>query len=307
MSLTIEQFDDPLNPRGWAVEPVRRRIELQYPDADWRLRPVGMVESWDAYDGAEVPGGRSGMAAVCARLGETHPMPIDEYLWFDDPPTSSWPACRAVAAAAIQGAAPGRRLLRSLREATFLRRLSVDDDDVRASLIEAVPGLDAQRVAEALANGEADERFEAARSAAADLDVPGAARTAGRCELPAFVVRAAGEARAVSGLVDVEEFRATIDAVADVEPAAVTLDVEAALERYSPEGWIARAELSRLTGVEGAAAADEARRLVEGGDVVETAFAAEAFWRTAEYAPAAGDDEGDGGADGERGADAGGT
>jgi len=173
MAPEIVQFADPLNPLGWVAEPTRRRVALAYPDVEWTVRPVGMVESWDAYHGPEVEGGRAGMAATCARLAEEYGMPIDEYLWFDDPPESSWPACRAIAAAGLQdeadardraGTAPGlaTRLLRACREATFARRRSVSDDATLRAVIDSVPDLDADALAAALDDGRADEAVRGA-------------------------------------------------------------------------------------------------------------------------------------------------
>jgi len=301
MAPEIVLFDDPLDPRGWVLEPVRRRVAFAFPDVEWTVRAVGMVESWDAYDGAEVEGGRAGMAAACARLAEQYGMPIDEFLWFDDPPTSSWPACRAIAAAGLQdetadavdGPVAARRLLRATREATFARRRSMSDERALETLVAGVPGLDGDAVAAALADGRADAAFEAAREAAAALDAPGVTRSGGRCELPAVLVRADGEARVVSGIADFAAYRETMAAVAGLDPVEGTPDVAAVLARFSPEGWVARAELEHLTGLGVAEVEAAAGDLVESGELLEERFAAEPFWRLAGYVED--DEESDGG------------
>ena len=294
MGTEIVQFADPLNPLGWVAEPTRRRVALAYPDAAWTVWPVGMVESWDAYDGPEVQGGRAGMAATCARLAEGYGMPIDEYLWFDDPPASSWPACRAVAAAGLQDEAdaadrdgPGlaARLLRACREATFARRRSVSDDVELRAVIESIPDLDADAVDAALDDGRADEAFQAAREAARDLDAPGVERAGDRPLLPTLVVRADGDARAVSGVTDFSAVREAFEAVAGTEPAAVTDGVGELVERLSVEGWVSRAELEHLTGRSPDEVEAHVAELVDSGAVVGETYAAEPFWRLRAYVP----------------------
>ena len=296
MAAELVQYDDPLDPRGWVLEPTRRRLALAFPDLEWTVRPAGMVESWEDYDGAEVEGGRAGMAAACARMSEQYGMPIDEYLWFDDPPTSSWPACRAIAAAGLQAAGDGdavdgpeaaARLLRACREATFARRASLSDPARLREVVEAVPGVDSDALWAAVGDGRADDAFDAAREDAAGEDAPGVERAAGRCALPTLVVRDGGEALGVSGIGDFEDYTDAVTTVTGRAPRESTPDVGAVLDRFSPEGWLARVELAHLTGqpVEDTEAA--AAALVEAGDVVEETFAAEPWWRLAEYEPTA--------------------
>ncbi|HKJ60211.1 MAG TPA: DsbA family protein [Halobacteriales archaeon] len=294
MGAEIVQFADPLNPLGWVAEPTRRRVALAYPDAAWTVRPVGMVESWDAYDGPEVQGGRAGVAATCARLAEQYGMPIDEYLWFDDPPESSWPACRAIAAAGLQdegdaedrtGPGLATRLLRACREATFARRRSISDDAALRAVIESVPDLDADALATALDDGRADDAFRAAREAARELDAPGVERAGDRPVLPTLVVRADGDARAVSGVTDVAAVREAFEAVAGIEPADETAGVGQLIERFSAEGWVSRAELEHLTGRSPDEVEATVAELVDSGEVVGETYAAEPFWRLRAYVP----------------------
>lgn len=305
MDVTIEQFADPLNPLGWVAEPTRRRVALAYPDAEWTVRPAGMVESWGSYDGSEIEGGRAGMAAVCARLAEQYGMPIDEFLWFDDPPTGSWPACRAIAAAGLQdggGARDGSgsglagRLLRACREATFARRRSISDPDGLRAIVEAVPDLDADAVAEAVEDGRADDAFEAAREEARALDAPGVERSGGRCVLPSLVVRAEGEARAVSGVTDFGAVREAMASVAGLDSRDDAADAVSVIERFSAEGWVSRAEIEHLTGAPPGVVEERVGALVESGEVVAETVAAEPFWRRREFVPDASEPDDGGGA-----------
>jgi putative protein-disulfide isomerase len=78
-------------------------------------------------------------------------MPIDEGLWRDDPPASSYPAAVAVKAAGRQGEAAAEAYLRRLREAAMLERRNIARREVLSALADelapSLPGFDPQRFA----------------------------------------------------------------------------------------------------------------------------------------------------------------
>lgn len=285
----IEHFDDPLNPHGWAVEPALRRLRTSFPELSWTVRPTVLVDSWEAYEGPEFENGRAGAAATCARVSERSDMPIDEYLWFEDPPSSSLDACRAVAAAAEQGDAAGQAALRALREATFIRRTNVSDREALRSALSSASRVDAGAVLDALEDGTADSALAAHRDAGEDLSAAGVQLVGDRPRLPTVVVRADGEARGLSGRRNYGSYRGAVADVTGLEPVAERPDVEEVLDRFSPEGWVSAAELSALVGEPQDAVADRAAAVAEAGDAVGRTFASERFWRR----PA--DADGDGG------------
>jgi putative protein-disulfide isomerase len=71
-------------------------------------------------------------------------MPVDPLLWAEAPPTSSYPACMAVKAAAEQGPEAAGRYLRAVREGLFCFRRKLDGAE---ALVEEArgAGLDAAR------------------------------------------------------------------------------------------------------------------------------------------------------------------
>jgi putative protein-disulfide isomerase len=284
----IEQFDDPLNPYGWAIEPAVRRLSVAFPDLTWELHPTVLVEDWDDVDGPEFENGKQGAAATCARVSERSNMPIDEFLWFEDPPTTSAPACRAVAAALADDDDAGRRVLRALREATFIRRTNVSGTDALRSVLEDVHGVDAEAVLAALDGDDAAAAMETHREAAAAADADGVTRVGDRPQLPTLVVHGADGAQGLSGWHNYATVRGVVTDVADLDPADERPPVEAALERFSPEGWVSVTELEALAGVPHDAVAEQAGDLVAAGDAVEREFAAESFWRLAEFVDDAG-------------------
>lgn len=103
---------------------------------------------------------------------EASAMPTDPRLWLDAPPSSSYPACLAVKAAAEQGF--DGPYLRVLREGLMVDRLKLDTSDALIDAARRVPGLDAERFAIDLRSNAIVEAFgadlERARAAARDGD-----------------------------------------------------------------------------------------------------------------------------------------
>ncbi len=270
---TIHVYADPLDPRGWGSEPAIRRLRLALPDADWELRPVVMVSDWETYAGPEFRS-RGSAPAACSRVSEESGMPIDEFLWFEDPPERSTPAVEGVAAALEQGVDAGWRFLRAAREATYLRRTNLDSESAVRELASTVPDLDT-------------EAFEAALDAGPELpdasdatDVHGVEDAGGRPALPAVVVRGDDGERGHSGFADAASLDHVVEAATGSTPELPGMGVAAAVERFSAEGWLAPIELSALAGVGYDEAVDAAR---EAEGIEEETFASEPFFRTAEY------------------------
>lgn len=278
---TITVYDDPMNPHGWVLEPVRRKLRARFPEIDWDVRPVVLVPSWDEYEGPELRNGRTGMASTCARLSERSGMPIDEYLWFENPPSSSRDACRALAAVDSTDQTASLRLLRALREATFIRRRDVSDRDRLRDLVADVPDLDVDSVFDRMENGTADARLD--RYRIPDRDVPGTRRTNGRYELPTLVAEGENGTAGVSGRTTFDAAGEAIRTATGQDPEPGPDDVRTAIERFSPEGWISIAELSALVETTERGVIEAAADLPE--EVVERTFASESFWRLAEHVP----------------------
>ncbi len=108
-------------------------------------------------------------------VSERSGMPVDPRLWTEAAPSSSYPACMAVKAAAEQGL--DGPYLRRLREALMCERVKADNADAFAALARDVPGLDVDRFAVDIESHAIVEAF------GADLEetrtIPAAARERG--------------------------------------------------------------------------------------------------------------------------------
>lgn len=162
----VEYFTDPLCAWSWAFEGAWRRVRFALgPQLAWRYRMGGLLADWDHYDDpincvrrpAQMAPHWFGIRQECGAE-------IDERIWLEDPPASSYPACLAVKTAELQSAEAGESLLLRLREAVMRRRRNIARWDVLQEEAEALaadePGLlDPARLAADLDNGAAADAF----------------------------------------------------------------------------------------------------------------------------------------------------
>jgi putative protein-disulfide isomerase len=176
----VTYYTDPACPYSWAAEPALRRLQVEF--------AAGLTITY-------VMGGLARefrkpvqtMRHVLDAAAESG-MPTDPRLWLDAPPTSSYPACQAVKAAAEQGL--DGPYLRVVREGLMVDRLKLDSADALIDAARRVPGMDVERFAIDLRSHAIVEAFgadlERARAAARDGEP--------RVPFPSFEVRGDGEA-----------------------------------------------------------------------------------------------------------------
>lgn len=137
--LEITYYTDPLCCWSWAFEPVwRRLLHALGPQVRFRYRMSGMIPDWRRYvDPLNDIASPSHMGPQWLEVSRASGMPIAPEIWHDDPPASSYPACFAVKAAALQGEVIGDRYLRRLREAVTLERRNIARREVLIEMAEA--------------------------------------------------------------------------------------------------------------------------------------------------------------------------
>ena len=90
--------------------------------------------------------------------------PIQDRIWLDNPPWSSYPACIAVKCAQLQSAQAAENYLRRLREAVMLEGRNIADDAILTTiaweLMQMHPSVfDAQQFEQQLRSGAGQEAF----------------------------------------------------------------------------------------------------------------------------------------------------
>jgi predicted DsbA family dithiol-disulfide isomerase len=162
----VNYYTDPLCSWSWAFEPVWRRFYFEYGDRlDLRYRMVGMIPDWMHYQDPINDVSRPvQMIPLWIQVRHISGMPLDERLWIEDPPESSYPACVAVKAAELQSREAAQSYLRRLREAAMCERRNIARRDVlidvACGFTEERPGLiDVERFEGDLEGSEAREAF----------------------------------------------------------------------------------------------------------------------------------------------------
>ena len=165
MPLGVRYYTDPACPASWAVEPALRRLILEFGN-DLSITYVmgGLAREFDAPASMIVP---------WLDASERSGMPLDPRLWSESPPSSSYPACMAVKAAAEQGSEAAGRYLRTLREGVMCFRRKLDTPEALVSEARSA-GLDVERFRASLDSNAIVEAFGAdlEETRAVDAELP---------------------------------------------------------------------------------------------------------------------------------------
>jgi predicted DsbA family dithiol-disulfide isomerase len=159
-------FTDPLCSWSWALEPELRRLETEFGGAvQWRTVLGGMISDWLTYsDPLNAVSRPAQMGPQWLHVKRLTGVEIDERIWVEDPPASSYPACLAVKAAELQGAEAGARYLVRAREAVMRERRNIARPEVLLELAEELAavrslGFEAERFRSDFASEAAQEAF----------------------------------------------------------------------------------------------------------------------------------------------------
>jgi putative protein-disulfide isomerase len=170
MTVQVRYYSDPACSWSWAGEPALRRLMYEFHgelDFVWVMGGLARRYGRDYRDEE----GGIGHGPDCFADLISHwldvtadgLMPTDPRIWKRDPLTSSYPACKAVKAAAEQGPDAGYRYLRRLREGIMFERRKLDHPESLLALAGSAR-IDRRRFESDLFSEAIAEAF------AADLD-----------------------------------------------------------------------------------------------------------------------------------------
>ncbi|MFN3648553.1 MAG: DsbA family protein [Armatimonadota bacterium] len=213
--IAVEYYTDPLCSWSWSLEPQWRRLRYELgPRLTWRYRMAGMIPDWNSYDDPlNSVSSPAQMAPQWYHVRTATGVPLDERIWHEDPPSSSYPACLAVKAAALQGPEAEEAYLRRLRAAALLQRRNVSLPEVLTAVAEelaqATGRFDAERFRRELPGPAARDAF---REDLREVRYRGIGR------FPSLVVRGLRSGRAVL-MVGYRPYSVLRAALEELEPA----------------------------------------------------------------------------------------
>lgn len=265
----IDYYTDPVCSWCWATEPTLKRLKEEYGDqVHITYKMGGLLESWHVfYDGLNDIGRADQVAPHWVDVSRRSGMPIDEKIWLEDPPDSTYPASIAVKAAQRQGEASGEGYLRRVREMGLSERKNIERREVLIQAAQDV-GLDVARFVQDLDDSATERAF---REEMAD------ARAQGISGFPTLVFRNRhGEALVLGGYRSYHTYELVLNRLAAGQLARhQPTDIAAFVARY---GHVASQEVATVFRLSRDEAEQSLAELEVAGRVRRVAVANGLFW-----------------------------
>lgn len=136
----VVYYTDPLCCWSWALEPQWRKLQFEFDGAlNIRYCMAGLIPDWKSFNDPVNNVSRPvQMGPVWMQASYMSGMPVNPNIWISDPPASSYFACMAVKAAALQSAQAGSVYLRALREAIMLNSINISKAGALLKIAETV-------------------------------------------------------------------------------------------------------------------------------------------------------------------------
>lgn len=165
--ISITYYTDPLCCWSWAFEPEWQQL-IQSLGARVRYRYVmaGLLPDWKHYHDELFSVTRPvQMGPVWMQAAHLSGRYIYDKIWFEDPPSSSYPACIAVKAAAMQSFAAGELYLQYTRQAVMAEGINIAKETELIHIAEKLAGkvkgiFNAARFKRDLYSDEARQAFK---------------------------------------------------------------------------------------------------------------------------------------------------
>jgi len=141
--IEIYVFIDPLCPNCWAVEPILKKLFVEYGHyLKIKFILACNLETWNlSQQKYKRLSSIEDLINIWEKTGSRSGMSCDGDLWLEDPIASPYIVSVAIKAAQMQGGHAGVRFLRKLRELLFLKKKNVAKEDVLIKCAEK-SGLD---------------------------------------------------------------------------------------------------------------------------------------------------------------------
>jgi predicted DsbA family dithiol-disulfide isomerase len=268
--LEIYVFVDPLCPECWALEPILKKLQIEYGQLLSLKHVLGgnlqqlnigaqqrfehIAKSW------EKTGSRSGMSC-------------DGNLWLENPIDTPYAASIAIKAAGLQGKKQGIRFLRRLQEVVFLEKQNVTEESVLIQCAKHV-GLDVNEFVKDLHSDYAAKAFQCDLKITSEMDVD---------EIPTLVFfneKVEEEGIKISGYYSYETYVHIIKEMLEIDPDPACLPPLRSFLRYFQ--FVASKEVAVVYGLSLEEAEKELKKLQLQQLVERVPVKYGTFWRSTE-------------------------
>jgi len=193
--LDIIYFTDPLCCWSWVLEPVWQQLRDTLSSIlTYKYCMGGMLSSWNDYhDTINAVTRPIQMGPVWLHAKHMSGIYINDRLWFNDPPASSYPACVAVKCAGMQSAVAEEMYLYKLREAALVQGKNIAKKEILLQVASELQGekhgfFNYELFAKQLTSTEVSDLFKR------DLEL---VRSYGISRFPSLLIRLNGKKQSV--------------------------------------------------------------------------------------------------------------
>ncbi len=154
--LEIYIFIDPLSPECWGLEPIIKKLQIEYGQL-FSLRHVliGNISSLNIGKRKRL----ESIAQVWKKTASRSGMSCDGNLWFENPINSPFIASVAIKAAELQGRKLAIRFLRKLQECVFIENKNISNMDILTECAASV-ALDVDEFIDDMTSSSAAKGFQ---------------------------------------------------------------------------------------------------------------------------------------------------
>lgn len=165
--IEIYLFIDPLCPECWALEPIIKKLQIEYGQL-FSIRHVlsGTLSSLNMGNSKKL----ENIAQVWEKTASRSGMSCDGNVWFENPITSPHVASIAIKAAELQGRKPAIRFLRKVQEYVFIAKKNISNIDVLTECA-ASAGLDVDEFIRDMHSSGAAKGFQCDMKITNEMDV----------------------------------------------------------------------------------------------------------------------------------------
>ena len=165
--IEIYVFIDPLCPECWGLEPIIKKLQIEYGQF-FSLRHVlsGSLSSLNMGNNKKLPN----VAQVWEKTASRSGMSCDGNLWFENPIQSPYIASIAIKAAELQGRKLAIRFLRKLQEYVFIEKKNISNIDILTECATSV-GLDVDEFIHDMTSSSAAKGFQCDLKITTEMDV----------------------------------------------------------------------------------------------------------------------------------------